>query len=142
MKSREYPVRVVEEWAGYPSTDDAGHYGRAVAAVRILWGAFERPRDTPASAPPPAVHAEFSRLFAKLPLDSGSWWWVRERMVSMAASLGLPADLARLEKYVAQGSGSTRAYALEALARRTQRETRCKGGQRLDDSAAATAWKR
>jgi hypothetical protein len=141
LESREYPVRVVEEWAGYPSSDAAGRYARAVAAVRILWDAFERPRDAPASAPPPAVHAEFSRLLAKLPLDSGSWWWVRERMVLMAASLGQPADLARLEKYL-KGSGNTRAYALEALARRTQRDTRCKGGQRLDDAAAAAAWKR
>jgi hypothetical protein len=142
LESREYPVRVAEEWAGYVSSADAGRYVRAVAAARILWDAFDRPRDAPMSAPPPAVHAEFSRLLAKLPLDSGSWWWVRERMVLMAASLGLPADLARLEKYVTQGSGNTRAYALEALARRTQRDTRCKGGQRLDDAAAAAAWKR
>lgn len=107
-----------------------------------LWDAFDRPRDTPVSAPPPAVHAEFSRLLATLPLDSGSWWWVRDRMVLMAASLGLPADLARLEKYATQSSGYTRAYALEALAWRTQRDTRCKEGQRLDDAVAAAAWKR
>jgi hypothetical protein len=142
MESREFPVRVSEEWAGYPSASHAGAYARALAAVRILWGAFERRRDTPVSTPPPAVDAEFSRLLATLPLDSGSWWWVRERMVLMAASLGLPADLARLEKYVTQSSGSTRSYALEALARRTQRDTRCKEGQRLDNSAAAAAWKR
>jgi hypothetical protein len=142
MESVEHPIRVVEEWAGHVSSDDVGRYARAVAAARILWPAFQRPKDAPASAPPPAVHAEFSRLFAKLPPDSRSWRWVRERMVLMAASLGLPADLARLEKYLAQGSGNTQTYALEALARRTGRDPRCDGGRRVTDAVAAAAWKR
>ncbi len=142
MESVEHPIRVVEEWAGYPSSDAAGRYARAIVSARILREAFQRPKDALASAPPPAVHAEFSRLFAKLPLDSGSWWWVRERMVLMAASLGLPADLARLEKYLAKGSGYTRAYALEALARRTGRDPRCDKGRRVTDAVAAAAWKR
>jgi hypothetical protein len=142
METAEYPVRVAEEWAGHVASDDSGHYARAIAAVRILRDAFQRPKDAPASAPPPAVQAEFSRLFAKLPLDSGSWWWVRERMVLMASSLGLPADLARLEKSLAKGSGNTRAYALEALARRTGRDPRCDGGRRVTDAVAAAAWKR
>jgi hypothetical protein len=64
-ESVDHPIRVSEEWAGYPSSDDAGRYARPVAAERILWDAFRRPKDTPASAPPPAVHAEFSRLFTK-----------------------------------------------------------------------------
>ena len=59
----------------------------------------------------------------------------------MAASLGLPADLARLEKYL-KGSGNTRAYALEALARRTGRDPRCDKGRRVTDAVAAAAWKR
>jgi hypothetical protein len=139
MESGEQPIRVSEEWAGYSSQNNAGRYARAVAAARILWDAFDRPKDAPASASPTAGHAEFSRLLAKLPLDSSSWWWVRKRMVLMAASLGLPADLARLKEYL---GGDMRAYALEALAQRTQRDTRCKEGQRLDDSAAAAAWKR
>jgi hypothetical protein len=142
MESAEYPIRVVEEWAGYASADDAHRYARAVAAARILWEAFQRPKDAPASAPPPAVHAEFSRLFAKLPLESGSWWWVRERMVLMASSLGLPADLARLEKNLAMGSGNIQTYSLEALARRTGRDPRCDGGRRVTDAVAAAAWKR
>lgn len=141
-ESVEHPIRVVEEWAGYASSDDAGRYARAVAAVRILWDAFDRPKDAPASAPPPAVHAEFSRLLAKLPLETGSWWWVRERMVLMASSLGLPADLARLEKYLAGGAGNMQTYALEALARRTGRDPRCDGGRRVTDAVAAAAWKR
>ncbi|HVG08889.1 MAG TPA: hypothetical protein VNM67_14375, partial [Thermoanaerobaculia bacterium] len=66
----------------------------------------------------------------------------RERMVLMAASLGLPADLARLEKYLAQGSGTIQTYALEALARRTGRDPRCDGGRRVTDAVAASAWKR
>lgn len=103
-----------------------------------------RPLTPPAAPPPPAVHAEFSRLLATLPLDADFWWWVRERMVLMAAALGLPADLARLERYLTpNGKGPsnlrTRAYALEALARRTQRDTRCDGGRRLPDDAAAAA---
>jgi hypothetical protein len=141
-ESVDHPIRVAEEWAGYPSSDAAGRYARAVAAERILWGAFERPKDAPTSAPPPAVHAEFSRLFTKLPLASGSWWWVRERMVLMATSLGLPADLARLEKYLAMGSGHIQTYSLEALARRTGRDPRCDGGRRVTDAVAAAAWNR
>src|SRR5205085_2093560 len=96
IESGEHPVRVGEEWAGYPSSDAAGRYARAAAATAILREAFPRPNDAPASAPPAVIHAEFSRLFATLPLDATFWWWVRERMVLMAAALGLPADLARL----------------------------------------------
>jgi hypothetical protein len=142
MESGEHPVRVAEEWAGYASSGAVGRYARPVAAERILWDAFQRPKDTPASAPPPAVHAEFSRLFTKLPLGSGSWWWVRERMVLMATSLGLPADLARLKKYLDMGSGNLQTYSLEALARRTGRDPRCDGGRRVTDAVAAAAWKR
>jgi hypothetical protein len=142
MESGEHPRRVAEAWARPVTSADVGRYARAVAAARILRPAFQRPKDAPASAPPPVVHAEFSRLFAKLPPDSRSWRWVRERMVLMAASLGLPADLARLEKYLAQGSGTTQTYALEALARRTGRDPRCDGGRRVTDAVAASAWKR
>jgi hypothetical protein len=58
----------------------------------------------------------------------------------------LPADLARLERYlIPQGTDPsdlrTRAYALEALARRTRRDTRCDGSRRLADAAAAAAWR-
>ncbi|HEX4961895.1 MAG TPA: hypothetical protein VF173_13720 [Thermoanaerobaculia bacterium] len=141
-ESVDHPIRVVEEWAGDPSPSAAGRYARAVAAERILWDAFRRPKDAPSSAPPPAAHAEFSRLFAKLPLDSGSWWWVRERMILMASSLGLPADLARLKKNLDMGSGNIQTYSLEALARRTGRDPRCDGGRRVTDAVAAAAWKR
>lgn len=145
MESGEHRLRVAAEWAGYASPDAAGRYARAAAATDILREAFPRPSDAPASAPP-AMHAEFSRLFAALPLDDDFWWWVRERMVLMAASLGLPADLARLERYLTPKGKKdpsdlrTRAYALEALARRTRRDTRCDGGRRLADDAAAAAW--
>ncbi|HEV8581982.1 MAG TPA: hypothetical protein VGX68_23170 [Thermoanaerobaculia bacterium] len=147
MESGEHPIRVVEEWAGYASSYAAGRYARAAAATEILREAFPRPSDAPASAPPPAVHAEFSRLLATLPLDDDFWWWVRERMVLMAAALGLPADLARLERYLTPKGKDpsdlrTRAYALEALARRTRRDPRCDGGRRLADPAAAAAWRR
>ena len=142
MESGEHPVRVAEEWAGYVSSGAAGRYARPVAAERILWDAFRRPKDTPASAPPPAVHAEFSRLFTNLPLASGSWWWVRERMILMASSLGLPADLARLKKNLDMGSGNIQTYSLEALAQRTGRDPRCDKGQRVTDAVAAAAWKR
>jgi hypothetical protein len=55
------------------------------------------------------------------------------------------ADLARLKKYLTPRGKDpsrlrTRAYALEALARRTRRDTRCDGGRRLTDAAAAAAW--
>ena len=144
-ESGEYPKRVAEEWAGYASPRDSGRYARAYAATRILREAFPRPSDAPESAPPPALHAEFSRLLATLPLDTDFWWWVRERMVLMAATLGLPADLARLESYLTPKSKGpselrTRVYALEALARRTGRDTRCEGGRRLADDAATAAW--
>lgn len=146
IEAGENPIRVSTSWAGYVSGGDVGRYARAAAATRILREAFPRPSDAPASAPPPAIHAEFSRLFDRLPLDEKSWWWVRERMVLMAATLGLPADLARLEVYLnPQSKGPselrTRAYALEALARRTRSDTRCDdGGRRLADDAAAAAW--
>jgi hypothetical protein len=54
-------------------------------------------------------------------------------MVLMAASLGLPADLARLEKYL-KGSGNTRAYALEARSSLRQRpaRNRCRRGRGLE----------
>ena len=148
MESGEHPLRVAEEWAGYPGSDDVGRYARAEAAAAILSEAFPRPGDAQASSPPPAIHAEFSRLFATLPLDAPHfWWWVRERMVLMAGTLGLPADRARLEKYLTPRSTDvsvlrTRAYALEALARRTQRDTRCDGNRRLADDIAAAAWTR
>ena len=146
MEAGEHRLRVAEEWAGYASSDAAGRYARADAATDILREAFPRPSDAQASAPPPGIHAEFSHLFATLPLDADYWWWVRERMVLMAATLGLPADLARLKEYLTpRGRGPsdlrTRAYALEALARRTQRDTRCAGGRRLADDAAAAAWR-
>jgi len=144
IESGEPPIRVSAEWAGYKSGGAAGRYARVDAATDILREAFPRPSDVPTSAPPASVHAEFSRLFSTLPLDERYWWWVRERMVLMAATLGLPADLARLEGYVSsQSSGPsdlrTRAYALEALARRTGRDTRCDGSRRLADDAAAAA---
>lgn len=138
----EYRVRVAEEWAGYASAREAGRFVRADAATDVLREAFPQPDDAKPSAPTPAMHAEFSHLFATLPFGGkGSWWWVQERMVLMAGTLGLPADLERLEKYL-QGSGNLRAYALEALARRTGRDTRCDGNRRLDDADAAAAWKR
>jgi hypothetical protein len=144
-ESGEYPKRVAEEWAGYKSGRESGRYARADAATRILREAFPRPNDAPESPPPPAVHAELSRLLATLPLDAKYWWWVRERLVLMAATLGEPADLARLKGYLTpKGNGPsdlrTRAYALEALARRTGRDPRCDGGRRLADEAAAAAW--
>jgi hypothetical protein len=145
MESGKPPLRVAEEWAGYPSSKDTGRYVRADAAAAILREAFPRPSDAPASNPPPVLHAELSRLFATLPLDAEFWGWVRERMVLMTTFLGLPADLARLEKYLTPESTDpsalrTRAYALEALARRTGRDTRCDGGRRLADDAAAALW--
>jgi hypothetical protein len=147
MESGEPPIRVAEEWSGYRSSSAAGRYARAAAATAILREAFPRPTDAPTSAPPPVVHAEFSRLFTTLPLDADFWWWVRERMVLMAAALGRPADLARLERYLTpQGTDPsdlrTRGYALEALARRTRRDTRCDGNRRLADDVAAAAWAR
>lgn len=147
MESGEPRIRVAEEWAGYPSSIDTGRYARAAVAAAIVREAFPRPSDAPASAPPPILHAELSRLFKTLPLDEDFWWWVRERMVLMAASVGLPADLERLQKYLtlkSQGPSElrTRTYALEALARRTGRDTRCNGNRRLAAAAAAAAWKR
>jgi len=146
-ESGEHPIRVSEEWAGYLSGSAAGKLARAGAAAEILRKAFPRPNDAPASAPPPVLHAEFSRLFTTLPLDAQYWWWVRERMVLMAATLGLPADLAQLKKYLTPRSQDpsvlrTRVYALEALARRTGRDTRCDGTRRLADGEAAAAWAR
>jgi hypothetical protein len=145
VEAGEHRIRVAEEWAGYPSSDSIGSYARADAATDILVEAFPRPKDAPASPPPPALQAEFSRLFATLPLDADHWWWVRERMVLMAGTLGLPADLARLERYLTPKGKDpsvlrTRAYALEALARRTIRDTRCVGNRRLSDADAAVAW--
>lgn len=144
IESGELPIRVSAEWAGYKSGGAAGRYARVDAATDILREAFPRPSDAPASAPPASIHAEFSRLFSTLPLDERFWWWVRERMVLMAATLGSPGDLARLERYLIPqgtdpGSLRTRAYALEALARRTGRDTRCDGNRRLADDAAAAA---
>lgn len=146
MESGEHRVRVAEEWAGYPGSSSAGRYARADAATAILFEAFPRPSDAPAAAPPPAIHAEFSRLFSTLPLDADFWWWVRERMVLMAGTLGTPADVAKLEKYLTPKGKDpstlrTRSYALEALARRTGRDTRCDGSRRLADAAAAAAWR-
>jgi hypothetical protein len=65
----------------------------------------------------------------------------------MAGTLGVPADLARLEEYLqpkkaGPSESRTRAYALESLARRTGRDARCEGTRRLDDAAAAAAWTR
>jgi hypothetical protein len=60
----------------------------------------------------------------------------------MATSLGLPADLARLKKYLDMGSGNIQTYSLEALARRTGRDPRCDAGRRVTDAVAAAAWKR
>ncbi|HWN43489.1 MAG TPA: hypothetical protein VNW71_14770 [Thermoanaerobaculia bacterium] len=137
MESGEHPIRVAAEWAGYVSADASGRYARVDAATDILREAFPRPSDAPASTPPPGVHAEFSRLFSMPPLER---WWVHERMVLMATTLGLPADLARLEGYLTSNP-RTRAYALEALARRTGRDTRCDGSRRLSDAAAAAAWR-
>jgi hypothetical protein len=144
-ESGEHPIRVSEEWAGYLSSNAAGKLARADAAAEILRKAFPRPNDAPASTPPPALHAEFSRLFTTLPLDAQYWWWVRERMVLMAATLGLPADLAQLKRYLTLRSKDpgvlrTRTYALEALARRTGRDTRCDGSRRLADTTAAAPW--
>ena len=147
IEAGERRMRVSEEWAGYPSPDDLGRYARAAAAADIVRDAFPRPDGAPASAPPPAAHAEFSRLFASLPLDADFWWWVRERMVLMAGVLGGPGDRARLEGYLTpkkKGPSElrTRSYSLEALARRTGRDPRCAGTRRLDDAAAAAAWLR
>jgi hypothetical protein len=140
-------IRVSEEWAGYASGREAHAYARAKAAARLVHGAFPRPKDAPTSPPPPTIQTEFSRLLATLPLDKQSWWWVRERMVLMAGALGVPDDLARLEGFLAPNTWGpsgfrTRAYALEALVRRTGRETRCDGTRRLDDTAAVAAWRR
>lgn len=85
MEAGEHPIRVAEAWAGYPSSTDINQLARADAATHVLREAFPRPNDAPASTPPPALHAEFSRLFAKLPLDAEYWWWVRERMVPHGA---------------------------------------------------------
>jgi hypothetical protein len=134
----EQPLRVSGEWAGYKSGGNTGRYVRVDAATDILREAFPRPKDAPSSAPPPGIHAEFSRLLSRLPLDARYWWWVRERMVLMAMTLGLPADLEQLERYLTS-DGRTRSYALEALARRTGRDTRCDGSRRLPDDAAAAA---
>jgi len=147
VEASEYPVRVSEEWAGYASSGEVGHYARADAATDILNDAFDRPKDAQTSPPPPALHAEFSRLFTSLPLDAQYWWWVRERMVLMAGTLGAPADLPQLKKYLSPKSnfvGETRLrdYALEALARRTGRDPRCDQGSRLKPAAAAAAWQR
>ena len=145
VEASEHPMRVSEEWAGYASSGEVGHYARADAATNILNDAFDRPKDAQASPPPPALHAEFSRLFTTLPLDAQYWWWVRERMILMAGAVGTPADLPQLKKYLSPKSnyvGETRIrdYALEALARRTGRDTRCDNGHRLKAAAAASAW--
>ena len=141
-ESGKYRIRVAEEWTGYASAREAGRFVRADVATDILREAFPTPDDVQPSAPPPALHAEFSHLFETLPFGGkGTWWWVQERMVLMAGTVGLPAEVERLEGYLTRG-GRLRAYALEALARRTGRDTRCDGSQRLDDAAAAAAWKR
>lgn len=147
IESGAHRMRVSGEWAGYASAHAAGRYARALAAAGIVRDAFPRPDDVPAAPPPAAFHAEFSRLLETLPLDQQYWWWVRERLVLMAGVLGLPADLARLESYLdptktGPSELRTRAYALESLARRTGRDTRCDGTRRLDDAAAAAAWAR
>ncbi len=146
IESGKHRIRVSEAWAGYASADAAGRYARAAAASDLVNAAFERPRDAPTTPPPAVLHAEFSRLLAALPLDAQYWWWVRERMILMAGTLGMPADRARLEGYLAPRPGGpselrTRSYALEALARRTGRDTRCEGTRRLDDATAAAAMK-
>ena len=143
----KHRIRVSNEWAGYASAHDAGQYARVAAAADLMNAAFPRPKDTATSPPPAVVNTEFSRLLGTLPLDAEYWWWVRERLVLMAGTLGVPGDLARLEGYLApKKSGPsetrTRSYALESLARRTGRDARCEGTQRLDDAAAAAAWKR
>ncbi len=147
VEASEHPMRVSEEWAGYASSREVGHYVRADAATDILNDAFGRPKDAQTSPPPPALHAEFSRLFTTLPLDAQYWWWVRERMVLMAGAVGTPADVLQLKKYLTPkgkdpGGLRTRDYALEALARRTERDTRCDKGHRLKAAAAAAAWLR
>jgi hypothetical protein len=147
IESGAHRIRVSAEWAGYASARAAGRYARADAAAAIARDAFPRPSDAPAAPPPAAVHAEFSRLLATLPLDEQYWWWVRERLVLMAGALGLPADLPRLEGYLdltktGPSELRTRAYALDSLARRTGRDPRCDGTRRLDDAAAAAAWAR
>lgn len=144
VEQGEQRIRVGEEWAGYPSSDNVGSFTRAVVSKRLIFDGFPRPKDAPASEVSPAVHAEFSRLFGTLPLDADFWWWVRERMVQMAGELGGPADLPRLEGYLkprgkGRGESRTQANALEALAQRTGRDTRCDGSRRLDDAAAAAA---
>ena len=147
IEAGERRMRVSAEWAGYASANAAGRYARAEAASAIARVAFPRPSDAPAVSPPAAVHTEFSRLLATLPLDEHYWWWVRERLVLMAGVLGLPADLPRLEGYLQPKKTGpselrTRAYALESLARRTGRDPRCDGTRRVDDAAAAAAWVR
>ncbi|HEV7669869.1 MAG TPA: hypothetical protein VGS22_15200 [Thermoanaerobaculia bacterium] len=147
VEASEHPMRVSEEWAGYASSGEVGHYARADAATDILNDAFDRPKDAQTSPPPPALHAELSRLLTTLPLDAQYWWWVRERMVLMAATLGASADLPQLKKYLTPKGNDpsvlrTRDYALEALARRTGRDTRCDKGHRLTAAAAAAAWLR
>jgi len=138
IESGEKTIRVSAQWDGEKSPGDAGRYARVDAATDILREAFPRPKDAPSSDPPHGVHAEFSRLFSTLPVDPTYSWWVRERMLLMAKTLGLPADLAQLEGYL-NADGRTRAYALEALAQRTGRDTRCDGSRRLSDEEATAA---
>lgn len=137
VEAGEHPMRVSEHWAGYASAGEVGRYARADAATDILNNAFDRPKGVPTSPPPSAIHAEFSRLFETLPLDS--WWWVRERMILMAGAVGTPADLPRIKKYLTD-RGGLRDYALEALARRTGRDTRCLAFDRRNPADAAASW--
>lgn len=137
VEAGEHPMRVSEQWAGYASAGEVGRYARADAATDILNEAFDRPKDAQTSPPPAAMNAEFSRLFETLPLDS--WWWVRERMILMAGAVGTPADLVRIKKYLTD-RGRLRDYALEALARRTGRDTRCLAFDRRHPGDAAASW--
>ena len=137
VEAGEHPKRVSEEWAGYASAGEVGRYARADAATDILNEAFDPPKDARPSSPPSAIHAEFSRLFETLPLDG--WWWVNERMILMAGALGTPADLPRIKKYLTD-RGRLRDYALEALARRTGRDTRCLAFDRRQPADAAASW--
>ena len=137
VEGGEHPKRVSEEWAGYASAGEVGRYARADAATDILNEAFDPPKDARPSSPPSAIHAEFSRLFETLPLDG--WWWVNERMILMAGALGTPADLPRIKKYLTD-RGRPRDYALEALARRTGRDTRCLAFDRRQPADAAASW--
>jgi hypothetical protein len=147
IESGEHRIRVSQEWAGYASGRAAGRYARAAAASAVVSAAISRPKDAPTGPAPAVVQTEFSRLLATLPLDEQYWWWVRERLILMAGTLGVPADLARLEEFLVPKKPGpselrTRAYALESLARRTGRDARCEGARRLDDAAAAAAWAR